>query len=269
MKKVLFIAVLLLSGVILAQDFQGIATYKSHRKLDDFKVDGDGPQNDALQKQIEEQLKKQFQREYTLKFTKEASMYQQVEKLSAPQPQTSGINITIDESSNLLFKNIKEKRYSNQTDIMGKQFLIKDELQPRDWVLGKEKKFIGEYECYKATYEDEYTMQTVNDGEITEVKKKRLVTAWYTPQIPISNGPAEYEGLPGLILEINDGQLTLICSKIVINPKEAIDLKEPTKGKVVTEEKFSEIMEKKNKEMMERMRGRNRDGEQRVMIIGN
>lgn len=268
MKKVLFITALLFSGGIFAQDFQGVATFKSHRKLDDFKIEGDGSQNDALQKQIQEQLIKQFQKEYILKFTKNASTYKQLEKLRSPQPQTSGFNITIDEGSDLLYKNIKEKRYSNQTDIMGKPFLIKDELQPKEWVLGKDKKFIGEYECYKATYTDEYTMQTVNDGAIKEVKKKRFVTAWYTPQIPISNGPAAYEGLPGLILEINDGQLTLVCSKIVMNPKEAIELKEPTKGKIVTAKKFKEIMDKKNKEIMERMGRRSTDGPHQVMIIG-
>lgn len=267
MKTLVTLVSILCTTFLFAQDFQGIATYKSHRKFD-MKIGGDGAQNEAMQKQIQEQLSKQMQREYTLAFTREASVYKQVEKLAAPAPHQSGFSIQIDEGSDLLYKNIKENRFSNQTDIMGKQFLINDVIQKRDWTLVKEKKFIGEYECYKATYKDDYTMQTIEDGEILEVKKDRLVTAWYTPQIPISNGPAEYEGLPGLILEINDGQLTLICSKIVMNPKEAVIIEEPKKGKVVTEAKFEAIMEKKSKEMMEQMKGRNRDGEQRVMIIG-
>lgn len=267
MNKIVLLTVLLLSGIALAQDFQGVATYKSHRK---FEIPvREGEENSAMRKQIEEQLKKQFQQEYTLEFTREESIYKQVEKLSTPQPQmSSGITIEINDGSDVLYKNIKEQRYSNQTDIMGKQFLIKDAIESRDWTLEKDKKFIGEYECYKATYKTEYTTQTVENGEVTEVTKERVVTAWYTPQIPISNGPAEYEGLPGLILEINDGQLTLVCSKIVMNPKEPVSIEEPSKGKVVTETKFEAIMDKKNKEMMERMRGRGSDGEERIMIIG-
>lgn len=266
MKTLVTLVSILCTTLLFCQDFQGVATYKLHRKFD-MKMGGEG-ENVELQKQIQAQLSKQMQREYTLSFTREESLYKQEEKLSVPSPQQSGFKIEINDGSDLLYKNIKENRYSNQTDIMGKQFLIKDAIQKQKWELGKEKKFIGEYECYKATYKDEYTMQTIEEGEIIEVKKDRLVTAWYTPQIPISNGPAEYEGLPGLILEINDGQLTLICSKIVMNPKETITITEPKKGKVVTEEKFGAIMEKKNKEMMERVKGRNSDGEQRIMVIG-
>jgi GLPGLI family protein len=29
-----------------------------------------------------------------------------------------------------------------------------------------------------------------------------VTTAWYTPQIPVSNGPRNYHGLPGLIMEV-------------------------------------------------------------------
>ena len=31
-----------------------------------------------------------------------------------------------------------------------------------------------------------------------------------------------YQGLPGLILEVNDGELTIICSKIVLNPEDKV-----------------------------------------------
>ena len=104
-----------------------------------------------------------------------------------------------------------------------------------------------------------------------ETKKERITTAWYTPQIPVNNGPQDFEGLPGLILEINDGSLTLVCTKIVINPKDKTDIVEPSKGKEVTSKEFQAIMDKKNKEMMDDMKARNRgnsNSSSRVMIIG-
>jgi GLPGLI family protein len=53
-----------------------------------------------------------------------------------------------------------------------------------------------------------------------EMPKDVTITAWYTPEIPVNQGPENYWGLPGLILEINDGKTVILCSKIVLNPKE-------------------------------------------------
>jgi GLPGLI family protein len=51
-----------------------------------------------------------------------------------------------------------------------------------------------------------------------EMPKDVTITAWYTPEIPVNQGPENYWGLPGLILEINDGKTVILCSKIVLNP---------------------------------------------------
>jgi GLPGLI family protein len=81
------------------------------------------------------------------------------------------------------------------------------------------------------------------------VPKEILVTAWYTPQIPISNGPGEYAGLPGLILELNFYRTTILCSKIVMNPKESDEIKAPTKGKEVSREEYNKIVKEKTDEL--------------------
>lgn len=264
-QKGLSMLILLLSVSIFAQDFQGVATYKSHRKVD-FKMDNG---NEAMNKQIQEQLRKQFQQEYTLTFNKEESLYKKNEQLAKPNPIASGIQIQIQEGSDILYKNMMEKRITNETEIFGKQFLIKDSLTNRQWELVSESKNIGNYTCYKATFKEEYTTQSISDSsELETVTKERTTVAWYTPQIPINSGPQDFQGLPGLILEINDGDLTLICSKIVLNPKEALVIKEPTKGKEVSQEEFDKIMEKKSKEMMERVQSRRGDGENVMIRIG-
>ncbi|MFD1162590.1 MULTISPECIES: GLPGLI family protein [Hwangdonia] len=251
-----------------AQDFQGVATYKSHRKVD-LKMNDENT-NAEMQKQIQEQLRKQFQQEYTLTFNKNESIYKRNEKLEAPSLANSGaqFKIKISQGSDVMYKNVKENRYTNKTEIYGKQFLIKDTLSNRKWELVNETKNIGDYTCFKAVFKDDYTTQTFNEkGETEEVTKDRTTTVWYTPQIPINNGPDDFYGLPGLILEVNDGDLTLVCSKIVINPKTPLKIEEPTKGKEVTQAKFEEIMEKKSKEMLEQFRSRRgRDDGERVMI---
>lgn len=267
MKRFTFIITLLFTVTLFAQDFQGVATYKSHRKMD-LKL-GKENENSEMHKQLQAQLKKQFQNEYTLTFSKEESIYKQNESLAAPTPSSSGITITVSGGNDVMYKNIKDNRYANATEIFGKQFLIKDSLKTRKWQLLNETKNIGDYTCRKAVFKDTYKTQTMTeDGEMETVEKERETVAWYTMQIPVSHGPSDYFGLPGLILEISDGELTLVCSRIVLNPKEKIEIKEPKKGKVVNQEKFNEIEKKKNEEMMENFRSRRRDGSSNVITIG-
>lgn len=254
--KIMVLTCIALVIKMQAQNFQGIATYKSHRKVD-LKM-GDKMSTEQ-QKMIQAQLQKQFQREYTLKFNTYESVYKQEEKLDTPQPPSSGIQIKIVQGADVMYKNIKEERYSNKTEIYGKLFLVKDTLKLRPWKLEGETKSIGEYTCYKATFEETYTTRSIDDnGELTTVTKPRITTVWYTPQIPVSNGPEDYFGLPGLILEVNDGEMTLICSKITINPKETIEITEPKKGKEVSQKEYDAIQKKKADEMMEQFRARKR-----------
>ena len=265
---VCFFFLLTISNAI-SQDFQGVATYKSHRKFD-VNV-GDENVNSDMQKQIQEQLKKQFQQEYKLTFNKHESIYKQEEKLDAPNPSQGGINIMVAQGLDILYKNIKENRFSNKTEIFGKPFLIKDTLVNRKWILENETKNIGNYTCFKATYTDEYTMQTItSQGTFEDQTSQRTTTVWYTPQIPVSTGPEDFHGLQGLILEVNDGDMTLVCSKIVINPTETIEIVEPEKGKVVTQDEYMTIMEEKSKEMMEQFKSRrgDSDGERTIIRIG-
>ena len=272
MKKIT-IVLIFLSNILIAQDFQGVATYKTHRKLD-IKLDST-QMNSDMQKQIYAMMKKQFEKTYLLSFNKNESNYK--EKVNLESPQSGPAQIIMiggGGSTDELYKNRKENRFTNQNDMFGKLFLIKDQLQNHEWKLESETKNIGNYTCYKATktiIRDKIEDRFNSDGDKQKNEKKEntetiVVTAWYTTQIPVSFGPREYDGLPGLILEINDGSETLICSKIVLNPKKEIHVNEPQKGKVVTQEKHDEIMLVKMKEMENRYRSNDRNGGENIEI---
>ncbi len=263
-----FILSILITGSIFAQDFSGKATYRTHRKSS-FKLDSTTmATNPGIQEQLEAQMRKIFQKTFTLDFTKSESMYKEVQELDAPKvPSSNGVMVMIsgsNGSTDVLYKNLSEKRVANKKELMGKVFLIKDNLVNYNWKLTGETKNIGNYTCYKAEFEieEEDIQIDMNNGEVKEKKvtKKRILVAWYTPDVPISNGPGKYGGLPGLILEVNDGNETIVCSELVLNPKEAKEIKEPTKGKIVTRERFSEISLEKTKEMMDRYRSRDGNG---------
>ena len=276
MKNTITILCLFLVQTFIGQNFQGKAVYKTSRKMN-INIGG-GSRNtmsDEQKAKMNARLMKQFQKTFVLTFDKTSSMYKEEKNLKAPVTRQGGNMVMVmgnGGGNDVVYKNVKENRFVNKTEIMGKLFLIKDELPKYDWKLTGETKNIGIYTCYKATYtrEEERTNMSVEDGEVTEKKKKVdiVTTAWYAPSIPVSNGPGNYNGLPGLILEIKDGDLKIMCSEIVMNPKEKIEIDEPKKGKKVSQSQYEKIMAKKSKEMMEKFKSRRKDGNNVQIRIG-
>jgi GLPGLI family protein len=268
--QISFMIALFLYSCVYAQKLEGIATYKSQRK---FEIELDSTVNDAMRDQIMAMLKKQSEKEFILEFTENESEYKEEEKLDDNTVISGGgMEIVVQGSggNDVLYKNLKEKRYANSMEVFGKEFLIKDKIEQQAWKLEKETKNIGEYTCFKATYtttRKSMSAESSSDGiegnsSESVSEEEVFVTAWYTPQIPVQHGPSNYGGLPGLILEVNDGTETILCSKIILNPEKGLSIKEPTKGKAVDKAAYEDILEKKMKEMNEQFEsdGRRNEG---------
>lgn len=254
-----------------AQDFQGKAYYfsKSTMELGSFGA----TMSEAQKKQIQERLKNRLEKTYILTFNKEESVFKEDEKIDAVSGATDswGKNFSPGEQ----YKNIKTKSLFQEQEFYGKQFLIKDKLLAINWKMGTETKQIGQYMCFKATasipsadlawYDfswdslrnNEQKSDSINEPESKPEIKMTEVTAWYTPQIPLSQGPLEYWGLPGLILEVNVGKTTMLCSKIILNPEQKTKIEAPEKGKIVSKTEYQEIISGKMQEMRDN-RGRQR-----------
>ncbi len=78
--------------------------------------------------------------------------------------------------------------------------------------------------------------------------------AWFTPEIPVSFGPKYYNGLPGLIMQIERDKFTLTATKINLNPDDKhIKIKRIGEGKkLITNEeannRIKEVTEARKKE---------------------
>ncbi len=258
MQRLFIILMLLFVSFFYGQDFIGKATYKTHRKTAITVSNGNGKPDSALGKKLQERMKKMFQKTYTLNFTKSESVYTQNKELQ-PEVQSGGVEVVMFGSgggTDVLYKNISKKTYTNKTEISGKNFLVKDDLPDLQWEMTTETKKIGSYTCYKATRfrEEERTSFIMTDGEKEEKKEKVTVvtTVWYSPEIPINNGPGMHWGLPGLILEVQEGKQTIVCSELILNSAKEEKIEEPKKGKKVSQEKFEKIIKEKTKEMLER-----------------
>jgi GLPGLI family protein len=288
MKKIFFALLGLSTFMATAQkDFQGMAVYESKTSTSEFakNFDGNKDMTPEMKTQIMERMKKMFEKTYILNFDKSASIYKEEEKLDAPGQQGGGrMMASFMGGGGTYYKNVKEKQYTVDKEVFGKEFLIKDSLPNLKWVLSDESKKIGDYTCFKATAvkeasktdfrnyrrKKEEPKKETEEGKVDEkaaeekkeekktnffaeidMPKEVTVTAWYCPEIPVNQGPDEYWGLPGLIMEVNDGKTVIMCSKLVLNVKEKIEIKAPTGGDKVTQKEYDDIMMKKMKEMSE------------------
>jgi len=248
-----------------AQDFYGQAVYESKILMNDkIQINNSESMTETMRQKLEETMKKAFEKTIVLNFNKQESIYLQEEKLEAPKPN-SPMNVMVFKSNGdgKKYKNVKEKIQISEEDIFGKDFLIVDSLEVWNWKLENETKKIGNYTCYKATAlipvseeaKKEYEENKKNTGDgktqfITALEPKdHNITVWYTPEIPVSQGPDRYWGLPGLILEANDGQTIFLCSKITLNPKEKTEIKRPIKGKKVNQKEYDKIFKDKLESM--------------------
>ena len=287
MKNILIIFLISFSSIsLIGQEFQAQAFYKTQTAMD---LGSWGDRMSAEQKKaMKERMKPFLEPVYILTFDKTKSIYKQEETLDAPGSGGGrGWGRMMAASGGPVYKDVVSKKSLQSTEFMGKKFLISNDQDNIKWVMQNESKMIGSYLCFKATAQVKKpkTMTSAwrnaekdskkskengnnleNDNNQTNTKVEKLeevvvnaeietITAWYSPQIPVSHGPAEYGGLPGLILELTNDRTVMLCTKVVMNPEKRIDISEPTKGEFVTKGEFENIVEVKVKEMRDMWRG--------------
>lgn len=179
-------------------------------------------------------------KDYTLTIYDNTSTYKKVEKLSNGQGGGGfSISVSFSGGGNGILKDLSTKEYSKSVNLMDKSYLIKDKLTEYKWQLTRETKKIIGFDVKKAT---------------AVIDSTKSVVAWYTPSIAVKDGPSMYNGLPGLILEIeiintsksdkkSFGNVTIKATEV----KEVPDMKpieKPKEKNVITEKEFKELSDK-------------------------
>jgi GLPGLI family protein len=132
-----------------------------------------------------------------------------------------------------------------QVELMTRNFIIESEIVTKAWKIGTERKKILDYICMSA----ELNIDSM------EIK------VWFTPQIPISVGPDEYTGLPGLVLAVEkNGETIFLATSVELTEPQKDDLLKPKDGSKVTQEEFDKILKEKIKEFEENPRRGPRGG---------
>lgn len=265
MKNTFFTSLfLLISSFLFAQNFSVEAIYESKglTKISGIITSG-VPLSDEKQKDFQSKIDKMNEKTFTLILNKIESIYEEQQKLTSSK--SGGVNLNSANKEGNLYKNIKNKTFKKSQEFFNKNYIIADSLINFNWKLEPETKKIGNYICNKAisikkVSEEDLKNYAIEKAEqeksktnffTLEIPKDKITTAWYTLSIPIGQGPENFWGLPGLILEVKDQNIIILCSKITINPKNPKVIKFPKNGKIISQKAFDKMEGKGYSKMFE------------------
>ncbi|MDX1283880.1 MAG: GLPGLI family protein [Draconibacterium sp.] len=225
------------------ENTSGKVVYEEVMKLE-IKLEGDAAQ-------FAHMLPKERKSNKVLYFNQESSLYEnKAKEEDETMSMSSGhanVMIKMAEPENKVFTDLESKKRIEQREFMTRTFLIAD-IAEQKWKMTGKQKMILDFPCQEATIE----------------KDSIIYSAWFTPAIPVSAGPANYGGLPGLILAIesSDGKRSTTATSVEFAEVGKDLLSKPKKGKKVTRDEFDQIVQEKMKEM-----GAEHGGEGRSMMI--
>lgn len=134
------------------------------------------------------------------------------------------------------YKDFEKNEYILIFEQNNNEVIIMDIIPKYSWNLSEETQSIAGYKCKKAT------------TSIIKVGRRQNITAWYCEDLPINDGPSNFNGLPGLILQLEIDDLTLMkFEKIKILTDEDITINRPSSvSKPMTMTEYeNKIMSKK------------------------
>ncbi|MES2306529.1 MAG: GLPGLI family protein [Gemmatimonadota bacterium] len=139
------------------------------------------------------------------------------------------------------YTNLADGSYIEVREFLGRSFRIPEARPTFNWKLtGEQATFLGHPVLQAKAKVDSTTLE-----------------AWFAPDIPVSAGPAQYGGLPGLILTLTVDSNKVVYTATAIDIKTAIaPIKAPSEGSKVTRAEFDKIVKEKMDEMSKGRRGR-------------
>ena len=253
MRKVL-LSLTCLTGFLMAKAQQKEGTIVFERKINMYKTITD--------EQMRAMMPEFRTSKHMLLFSDSISVYKAVPEDEAPDPFASGgggrMIMRFGNDGGDLYKNFSQSKSILSSELGGKNFLIVDSIRPQPWKLSMETKQILGQTCHKATRKmpaPQMTMRSVTMGgggainrDTTVQKpvaaKEMEVVAWFADNIVSPVGPESYGQLPGVILELDiDNGRTVYTAKEIKATVDAKELKEPKKGKVVTQEEYRKLIQ--------------------------
>ncbi len=181
-KKILILIFLIWNATVCAQkktttDFNYKVTYELTYSLDSTDLDNKKSEDMVL-----------FLGNDISSYSSRAKLIGNTVVIKGNSAHTSKTSIT--DFQYVIIKNFKQDFLAYTLQIVDDFFYYKQKIDLFEWKLHQETKVIKDYNAQKATM----------------TYSGRDYIAWFTLDIPISDGPFKFNGLPGLILEITDSE---------------------------------------------------------------
>lgn len=257
MKKILIAGcAIMIYGLAGAQQKQGKVTYQRVTQVQ-IRLSG-------AAEGMESMLPKSRTENFELTFGNNQSLWKQAEKEADDDVNTGGMQIRMITAGadDVLFTDFDKSKRTELREMFDRKFLIDDSVRPLKWKMTGETKVILNHTCMKATASQtsKRTQMNMDNGrmERKEIEDTSVVVAWFTSDIPVAAGPAEFQGqLPGLILEMDIANGRQTYKAVDLSEKADLSvIKEPTAKKHYTREEFRTEVNK----MMDEMQKNNGGG---------
>lgn len=175
-----------------------------------------------------------------LLFNDQSSLYMKEEEkddreMMTPQQSHMTIRIMSAGGNEKTFTDFLNGKQTGQKEFMTRMFLVESEISASGWkITGNAASVLG-YNCIEAVREENETK----------------INAWFTPSIPVQGGPANFCGLPGMILKvnINDGKQVITARSIDTSFASFNLIVKPAEGRKMTPEEYKKMVGEKMKEM--------------------
>jgi len=202
MKNLMLLLIILIPFLITAQE-QGTITYEQVTQL---KIELEGEMA-AMMKDLPTENKAKF----VLQRSGNEVIYRNQEAEESEEVHFSDhgdvqMDFRIQMPENILYTNLDDRKTVEQKEFLGKKFLIKGKMADQQWKLTGKSKMILDYPCQEALLQD----------------TSQQVSVWFAPTIPWQLGPQEFNGLPGLILEVvfEDSDRVIRATEVSMKPIE-------------------------------------------------
>lgn len=243
MKKTIILLFTILSLSAFSQNTINKVIYKKRSGITTTK--SGNKESDTKNKAIFDDMNSILElRKYILVFNKTESIFFENEsvELNSHNPAAKILSQFSGGTKGKFYVDVSKDTILHQKSFRTDLLLIKAKVSDLKWQFDfKTAKKIGEYTCYKATTTKKVLMSS---GNIVS----QPITAWFCPELPYPFGPTEFAGLPGLILELEYYDKTVIyADKISLNKpidKKTKPIKPLKKGIKVTNQEYIDFQKR-------------------------
>jgi GLPGLI family protein len=227
------------AGSLAAQDFKGGSVkYQQTRQYDFVSIFGD--YEDPRVTEWVASLPTERQSMKVLYFTEDEALFEEAiteqevldRKLQWAYDRAEYMRPPSTELQKVYYDFGKNEKLE-QLEFMTRAFLISDMIGKKAWRLTNKSTRILDHSCLGAEL----------------IMGDQTITAWFTSEIPVPVGPAQFFGLPGLILAVEvEGETAFLATSIDLTPPMESELSKPDEGKKITRKKLNRIIEEKIEE---------------------